>query len=716
MTRASTTTLVGTERTGLQRLLDPRSIAIIGASTDPAKRGYQAIRALQESGYAHPVYPVNPKAGQIRGLDVVASIDRLPPGVDVALIAVPGAAVPGVLRECGAVGIAGAVVLANGFREIGAAGAWLAAELAAAIADSGVRVIGPNTSGIANVATGANLVGLQAIPPGPVSVVTQSGNMLLSLVNDVRTVRGPGLHTYVGLGNQADVRYDECLTELAAQSGCGAVAVHAEGLADGRAFLAAAARATVGTPVVMLRGGRSAAGQRTALSHTGSVAGSDAVATAVLAQAGVELVRRSDELAVVAGALSTTAPVLTGRRVAVLSDGGGHATLAVDALTAHGIEIAELSGPTRAALRELLGPAASVIVPVDVAGATDTDPTVFATAVEILMADPAVGLVLIVGLFGGYHRRFDQSLEPAENDTARGILAAQSAHGTPLLVQSCYAGDPIANHDILRAAGVPVLASIDHAVRIAAALDRRSRWLDSADRRSPLVLPAPAAPVRVPAGVLDEPSARTLLIEAGIAIGPWRFVSSPEEVAAVVGEFDQPCAVKVVSPQVIHKSEAGGVRLDVVVETAAAQALDITASVRKVVPDAHIDGMIVTPMAPRGVELLIGATRDPIFGPVVAFGSGGVLVEALSDVTFRAAPFTELEAHEMIRETIASRLLDGYRHLPAVDRTALARFLVRIGDLVAAHPEIAELDLNPVVASGTGIVPVDVRIVIAPEE
>ncbi|WP_280363709.1 acetate--CoA ligase family protein [Nocardia wallacei] len=715
MTHASTT-LADTERTALQRLFDPRSIAIVGASTDPAKRGYQAIRALQKSGYAYPVYPVNPRATEIRGLEVVAGIDRLPPGIDVALIAVPGTAVPRVLRECAAAGIAGAVVLANGFREIGAAGAELEAELAAVITETGIRVIGPNTSGIANVGSGANLVGLQDIPAGPIGVVTQSGNMLLSLVNDVRAVRGPGLHAYVGLGNQSDVRYDECLAELAAQPGCGAVAVHSEGLVDGRAFLAAAARTTPGTPVVMLRGGRSVVGQRTALSHTGSVAGSDAVATAVLGQAGVELVERSDELAVVAGALATTAPVLPDRRVAVLSDGGGHATLAVDALTARGIDLAELSDATRTALRALLGPAASVVDPVDVAGATDADPTVFARAAELLMADPAVGLILVVGLFGGYHARFDRSLETAENDTARSLLAAQKSYGTPLVVQSCYAADPIGNHDILRAAGVPVIASIDHAVRITAALDRRARRRETADARSTLALPAAAAPVTAQSGVLDEPTARRLLTAAGTVVGPWAYAATPKEVATAVRGFDQPCALKVVSPQVIHKSEAGGVRLGVTAENAVAQTLGIMDSVRRAVPDARIDGMIVTPMAPPGVELLVGATRDPIFGPVVAFGSGGVLVEALADVTFRAAPFTELEAREMIRETVASRMLDGYRHLPPVDRDALARFLVGVGDLVAAHPEIAELDLNPVIAAGTGIVPVDVRIVITPEE
>ncbi|MFE5707572.1 acetate--CoA ligase family protein [Rhodococcus koreensis] len=700
-------------RTALQRLFDPRSIAIVGASTSPTKRGFQAVRALQQAGYEHPVYPVNPNATEILGLEVVPSIDGLPYGVDVALIALPGAAVPDAVRECAAVGIAGVVVLANGFKETGDSGADLDADLARAIAETGVRVIGPNTSGMLNVSTGANLVGLQNVPMGPISVVTQSGNMLLSLVNDNRALKGPGFHAYVGLGNQADVRYDECVTELARDTGTGAVAIHSEGFADGRAFLVAAASAVREKPVVVLRGGRSEVGQRTALSHTGSIAGSDAVATAVLRQAGAELVDRSDELAVVAGAMSTTAPIASGRKVAILSDGGGHATLAADALTARGIELAQIGDQTQRVLRDLLGGPASVVNPVDVAGATDADPTVFADAVDALMRDPAVGLVLIVGLYGGYHLRFDASLTDAEDATADRLLELTTAHRVPLLVQSCYAGDTVSNHDRLRAGGVPVISSIDHAVRVVAALDRRGRRLATASQRSPLTLPAPAPRAAVGTGILDEPTARAFVEDAGVDIGGWTFARTVDEVVTAVVGYGRPCALKIVSPQVIHKSDVGGVKLNVVGATAAENAQAIIDAVTENVRGAVIDGIVVTPMADQGVELLVGATHDPIFGPVVAFGSGGVMVEALEDVTFRAAPFTEIEAHEMIDETIASRMLDGYRHLPVIDRTALARFLVHVGDIVAAHPEIGELDLNPVIASNTGIVPVDVRIVLS---
>lgn len=698
----------------LTRLLEPRSIAIIGASADPAKRGYQVIRSLVEAGFDGQIFPVNPRGGELLGLAILPNIEHLPNDVDVALVSIPGRAVPQVLRELAAKGVGGAVVLANEFLEASHDGVQLDAELKAAIAETGIRVIGPNTSGIFNVALGANLVGLTGVAEGPISVVTQSGNMLLSLVADNAALRGPGFQFYIGLGNQADVQYDECVSFLAHDDSTGAIAIHAEGLQDGRAFLIAAAGAAAKRPVVMLRGGRSEVGQRTALSHTGSIAGSDAVASAVLAQAGVELVDRSDELAIVAGALATTAAIPEGRKVAILSDGGGHATLAADALSVAGIELATLSSQTQARLRELLGPPAEVKNPVDVAGATDTQPGLFADCVEVVMADNDVGMVLVVGMYGGYHLRFDRRLEPQEDATARRMLDASSRYGMPLLVQSCYAAGEVPNHDILRSGGVQVLASIDHAVRVVAALSHRGKWLSTVGRRSSLRLPEPLPVANDrPDGALDEPAARRLVERSGFSTGDWVLACSAEQVVTATEKFGRPCAVKVVSPEVVHKSDVGGVRLDITPETANAAWEDIIGSVTAAVPGAAITGVVVAPMADRGVELLIGATRDPIFGPIVAFGSGGLLVEALRDITFRAAPFTLTEATEMIEETIASRILDGYRGLPNVDRSELAAFLVRVGDLITTHPRIAELDLNPVIANESSILPVDVRIILS---
>jgi acetyltransferase len=697
-------------RPALARLFDPRSIAVIGASADPGKRGHQAIRALLDAGFTGPIVPVNRRGGAVLGLPVVREIAELPYGLDVALVALPGEAVPGTIRRLAERGVAGAVVLANGFGETGAAGEALDAELKAAIAETDVRVIGPNTSGILIVASGANLVGVQDVPAGPVALVTQSGNMLLSFLADTRAHRLPGLHSYIGLGNQADVGYAECLRDMASRPEIGAIAIHSEGVKDGRGFLIAASRAARQRPVVLLRGGRSAAGARTALSHTGSVAGSDEVARAVLSQAGIELVERSDELAAVAGVLATTAPLRDGG-VAVLSDGGGHAALTADALTNEGVPLAELATDTCNRLAALLGPAAMVANPVDVAGATDADPARLADAAHLLLADAAVGLVLVVGLYGGYHLRFDPQLQAAEDATSRRLAQLTGTHGKPVVVHSLHAMDAPANHEILRAGGVPVLASIDHAVRAVAALHRRGHRLRTAGERSTLELPVPSTSASYDACPLPEPAAREFVESAGIGTGDWTFAATSAGAHAAVARFGVPCAVKVVSPQVVHKSDAGGVRLGVTDGESAFES--IVESVRSTFPAADITGVVITPMAGHGVELLVGATADPIFGPVVAFGSGGVLVEALGDVTFRAAPFSHREALEMIGETVASRLLDGYRGLPPVDRDRLAAFLVRVGDFAASTPRLRELDFNPVIADAHGIRPVDVRLVIA---
>lgn len=699
----------------LARMLDPRSIAVLGASTDPGKRGYQAVRALLADGYRYSLYPVNPRGGSILGIPVARTIGEVPVPVDVALIATPARTVPAVLRDCAAAGVAGAVVLANGFRESGPEGAALEAELRRTSAETGIRVIGPNTSGTFNLAIGANLVGLPDVPRGPVSVLTQSGNMLLSLVADIRATGGPGLDIYVGLGNQADVGYDDCLSFLAGHESTGAVAVHCEGFRDGRAFLTAAAAATPSRPVVLLSGGRSDVGRQSALSHTGAVAASAAVTSAVLRQAGVEVIDRSDELAIVAGVLAASRVPAAGKAAAVLSDGGGHATLTVDALTARDVPLAALGADTQQTLRTLLGPAAAVRNPVDVAGATDSRPSLFADAAQALIDDPQVGLVVMVGLFGGYHLRFDQRLKAEEEQTAERLVNLSTRTGVPLLVQSCYAVDRPAPHDVLRRGGIAVLGSIDHTVRAVAALTHRANRIATAAERSDLGLTHTLRPTEGEGRLLSEPDGRRLVEAAGIATGDWRLVRTAGQATSAVAAFGRPCALKIASPDIAHKSDAGGVRLNVTPATAPDEFAALLANVAAAVPGATIDGAVVSPMAARGIELLVGVTRNPVFGPIVAFGGGGVLVEVLRDISFRAAPLTRLEAREMIEETAVSRLLGGARGLAEVDRDALAEFLVRIGDFAASTPDLRELDLNPVIANEAGLLPVDVRVVLDPE-
>jgi acyl-CoA synthetase (NDP forming) len=707
-----TANAAGTRHDRLARLLDPRSIAIFGASRDPAKRGHQAVRALLEAAYPYPIYPVNPKGGEILGIPVVGSIREVPGPVDAALIATPAASVPGILRACAATGVAGAVVLAGGFGESGTTGPEPQRDLRRVVVETGIRVIGPNTSGILNSSSGVNLVGLAGVPRGPISVVTQSGNMLLSLIADTRALGGPGFDLCVGLGNQVDVSHEECLASLTQRRTTRVVAMYCEGFRDGRAFLTTAARTVRSRPVVLLHGGASEPGRQAALSHSGSVATSARVTAAVLRQAGVEVVSRSDELAVVASVLATT-PAPGGGQVAVLSDGGGHAAVAADALTAQGVRLAALAPRTRQRLRATLGQAAAVGNPIDVAGATDSRPNLFVDCAEALMADAAVGMVLIVGLFGGYHLRFDRRLVDSEEETAKRLVQLSERTGMPVVVQSCYAKDQPSVHDVLREGGIQVVSSIEHAVGATAALFRRAAYLRTAMDRSDFSLSREAGKAVDGAAAvpLTEPLARRMLQRAGIETGPWRLATSPAEAAAAVARFACPCALKIVSPEVVHKSDAGGVRLHVTSENAADQYRQMMTEVAAAVPDAAIDGALVAPMVDGGVELLVGALHDPVFGPIVVFGSGGVLVEARDDVSFRAAPLTMLEAREMIQQPVAGRLLDGWRGLPPVDRDALAGLLVRIGQFAANTPGLRELDLNPVIARGRELVPVDVRVV-----
>lgn len=698
------------EATALSRVLEPHSVAIIGASANPDKRGYQIIKALKQAGYAYPILPVNPRGGTILDLPVVSDIDALPECVDIAVIVRPAEEVPDILVQCGKKGIAGAVVLAHGFRERGDKGSAAEDRLRDALLKSGVRTIGPNTSGMLNCSVQANLVGLPELPPsGPVSVLTQSGNMILSVVEDSRSINGPGFDVIAGLGNQTDVGYGELIEELCLRKTTRSIAIYNEGFLDGRGFLDAAARVGQSCPIVMLRGGRSIEGRKAALSHTGSIAGADDVALKALAQMGVTLVDRSDELLPVAALLATSPLPRQEGGVAVLTDGGGHATLAVDALSRAGVPLATLSEDTKAKLRSVLGDEASVENPIDVASAADAYPEVFPECIEILASDPQVGLVLTNGLFGAYHIRFDASLLEAENSAAERIVALRKATGLPLVFHSCYANRKPENHDILRNGGIQVFPSIDWAVTGSKALFERANWLSK--RRSHDRL-APEGPrVVVPTGLSAETIARGILRKVGVGTGEWAAASDAGSVESAVFNFATPCAVKLDSAIVVHKSEAGGVRLGVTHDTARAAADDIARAMASHAPPVANYGFIVTPMVNHGVELFVGAINDPVFGPVVLFGSGGVLVEAVKDVTFRAAPLSSMEALEMINETHVATILDGFRNYSTVDKRSLADFISSVSFAIMKMENLSELDINPIIANESGIYPVDVRLV-----
>ena len=635
------------------------------------------------------------------------------------------------MAQCGTKGVKGAVVLAGGFAESGPEGRSLQASMVDEAARHGVRIVGPNTSGIFNTHARCNIVGFPHLKVGGIGLLSQSGNMALSLVTEAQANGHVGLSTYVGIGNESDIRFHEYLDYFRDDANTHALIAYVEGMKDGRRFLAALRRIAREKPVVIFKSGRTSAGRSSAQSHTGALAGDYAVSEGVLRQAGAILARSSDEILSLAEALSLLGPP-AGRRVAVLADGGGHATIAADALTEHGLELAGLREETMRGLAAILPAQAAVANPVDVAGGTDSNPAVFADCAKLLLDDPGVDGLLITGLYGGYGVRFSQTYTAIELETSERIASLHQESGKPVLVHSLYASlyadlrpAPLTR---IRAAGIPVHDSLERAVRCLQALAE----FGEARRR-----PAPRAQIegvraqgfeqviaacrRENRAVVLEHEARQALEDTGVRMLAPAFLAkdTDDAVRAFKALGNVPVAIKVVSRDIIHKTDAGGVRLGLTDEASVRRACAgiVESGARYVQQHAgrapDFAGLLVTPMAPGGgIEVIVGVVRDPGYGPVLMFGLGGILVEVLKDVVFRSLPLTEADARSMLEEIRAAPILDGVRGAPPADKDALVELMLGVSDLCAAFPEIAELDLNPVLAYPKGAGILDARILL----
>lgn len=703
----------------LHAMLAPESVAVIGASADPTKRGYKAMLGLVKGGYRGAVYPVNPKAASILGIKAWPTLSALPEAPALALICTPAATVPGLIAECGKRGVKGAIILASGFGEMGGKGVRLEQEMLAQARACGVRLIGPNTSGVFNLHHQLNLLALDHVKTGDIGVISQSGNMLLSLALEAEHNGEVGFSTYVGPGNQSDIGFNDYLRYLGEDEHTRVATLYVEGFRDGRAFLQTAREVSAVKPVVVYKSGSTAQGQKAASSHTGALAGSYRMTVDVLRQAGVNVVQYSDDILPVAEGLGRLQRS-PGKRVAVIADGGGQATIAADRLTEAGLSLAVLSEETRAMLKTALFAQASTANPVDVAGSTDANPALLATCMEIVESDPGVDSVLLVGMFGGYSQRFDESLLGDEMRGAEAMVELADSSTKPVVVYSLYAPVKPPALRRLREAGVPVYASIEKAVRVLAELGARGEYL-ARGAQQPLAAVVNSAKgqalidnARTQRRDLLEPEAKALLAEHGIGVPRERVVRDAAELAEVAQVFaGTPVAMKIVSPDILHKSDAGGVALSLEGEPALAAAYaDIMYSASVYDAHARIEGVLVTPMAAKGVEVIVGLMRDPTFGPVLMFGLGGVFVEILEDVAFRAAPLSRHDAASMIDQLKAGKVLEGVRGAESVDKDALIELLLGVSGLMEAYPHIAELDLNPVIAYPDGYAVVDARIIL----
>ena len=678
-------------------LFEPRRLALVGASAKPGKLGTLFMRNLLD-GYTGELLPIHPSDDVILGTRAYPSIRAAGAEVDLAVIVAPEQAVLPAIEDCAAAGVTAAVIVTGGFAEAGAAGKALQDRIAAVARDGNVRLIGPNCFGVINVQAGLNAsLGLGLPEPGGVSLFTQSGAYGMAAFS--RSKDGDvGFAKVIAPGNKIDLDEIEIVEYLGADPQTRVIALLLESIRDGAAFAAAVRRVTRIKPVVILKTGRHAAAQRAAASHTDALAGDYRIAAAALRQAGARLVEDGLALLDVAAALDL-APPLRGRRVAIITNSGGTGVELADLLEAQGLAVPALSTPLQDRIRTWIPAYGSAANPVDVTTDWPRFADMYGKTLEALLASGEVDAVVPVLL---------QRSALMPEVTERVISAAHAAReaGDPATVHVCWVGPQGSEEQrrrLLRA-GIPChhwAARTAHTLAACRLADMPG--LTHSRTQAPVPRPAGADAD----GWLAPAQTFAALAEAGVAFAAWRCADDVEDAVSAAAELRFPVVLKAVRPGMVHKSDAGGVRIGVA--TAAA--------VRGVLADFEArlgpGPVLVQQQISGGVELVIGAVRDPQFGPIVICGLGGVWVEVLDDVALRVAPFDEHEALAALGELRAQALLDGARGNPPVDRAALARLLASISAWVARAPWLTSLDINPIIANGARLTAVDARLRIA---
>lgn len=666
-------------------------------------------------GYRGRIYPVNPRGGELRGLPVYRSVADIPETVDLAVISTPRTVVPEIVEECAKRGIKAIVVITQGFADASDAdGPRLQEEMVRRLAGTGARLIGPNTIGVINLYERVNtsFIGFERVP-ADTAMICQSGIFLLAAAEFTC-----GLGLGVDIGNAADVDFNQALQTLGEDGRVRVINLHMEGIRDGRRFMAVAGRVSRHKPLLCLKTGRSEAGARAAGSHSGSLAGEDHVFSAAFRQCGVLRVRDVEEMHYL-NKTFLTYPAIPGRRLAVITISGGAGIAAVDACADYGLEVAAFSRETKEKLAAVFPAWMEVGNPADIwpAGMSRGYLEVLELALDAALADPQVDAVLAVS--PAYLKPED---DPRLDISAAVNRAAARRPDKPLAVWifGAHRGELAAR--VEEAGRVVVYPSPERAVASLAALYRYYHEIKTAPVPVPDARPVPdSAPVeRIlaaarRAGRTDlHTEALEVLRACGIPVLPWQHAADAAQAVRAAEQLGYPVVMKIDSPEISHKSDVGGVMVDLADAAAVTAAYDeMMRTVKKRAPRAPISGVIIQPYRPGGVEIILGAKRDPSFGPVLVYGLGGIYTELFRDVSFRIAPITREEALQMIRETRSCRLLGGFRGRPAADLDALAELVVRLGQLVIACPEIAEMDINPLLVGPHGAVAVDARITIA---
>ncbi|MGE4291986.1 MAG: acetate--CoA ligase family protein [Desulfovibrio sp.] len=707
-------------------LFQPQSVALIGASSNSKKYGYWTAKSLIENGFEGDIYMVSRGGGEIFGHPTYPDILSVPGEVDLAIIAIAPKYILPVMEQCVEKGVKCAIVVSTGFGETGPEGKELERQMLEIARKGNMRVQGPNCMGTYSAAKSMN-ASIIDLAPGPMSLVLQSGNFGIDINFNAKS-RNLGYSCWATIGNQMDIRFHDFVEYVEADENTKVLLLYMEGLRveseeDGRKFIAAAKKTAAKLPIAAIKIGRSAAGARAAASHTGSLAGSEKIFDAALKQAGVIRVDSPGQLLNAAEAFSKCKPA-KGRRIAILTDGGGHGVMATDFAEKFNLEAPVLSEATQEKLRAILLPHCPIKNPVDLAGTPEADMWVFDRCLEVLLNDPDVDGIVIVGLYGGY-ADLSEEFRVLEMDVAKSMVERIAVADKPVVMHSIYQPQHPECLDYISEHGVPVFGEVDAVVQTMGVLAGYSELKKSLREEAGNELPdMPADRKENAAAILKavaesgrtnlvETEARTVLRCYGLEIMEDYLATTPEEAAAFYNKIGGKVVMKIVSPDILHKTDAGGVALNIDSEDKARQTFgQLVKNSRRYKADAEIFGVMMTAMLPGGVECIIGSSHDNTFGPTVMFGLGGVFVEILKDVAFRVAPVNMPSCRSMIREIKGLGMLQGARGSSPCDLEALAETVCIISHLVNELREIAEVDLNPVFALEKGLAIADARIIL----
>ena len=694
----------------LEEIFAPQSVAVVGASPDPSRLGHRVLKNVIDNGYKGRIYPIHPTASAVLGQTAYPSVAAVPADVELAVLVIPPQHVLNVVEECGQKGVRGLVVITAGFKEVGGEGVKLEQQLVEIVQRYGMRMVGPNCLGVIDTVSDLNASFAALMPAdGEIAFMSQSGAVCTAIL-DWSKEANIGFSRFVSLGNKSDVDEVALLQAWGNDPQNKVILAYLEGISDGPGFIQAAREVTKRTPVIAIKSGTTAAGTRAISSHTGSLAGSESAYESAFGQSGIIRARTMEQLFDFALVFAYQ-PLLTGSRIAIVTNAGGPGIIATDAIERAGLQMAEFTPSTISQLQATLPATANVYNPIDVIGDAKADR--YRIGIQAALTDPNVDAVLVL---------FTPQAGSEAEATVEAMAELSANQSKPIVASfmGAYSIKPALK--LLNQYKIPNYEFPERAVSALEAMWQHRRW-----REQPAMTYARFdvdkehvrelfAQVREAGRVeLGEIEAREVMAAYGMRLPDSRLSRSPEEAAEIAKEIGFPVVMKISSPDILHKSDIGGVRVGIADPQAASDSYELIAyRARKFSPNARIWGVLVQEMARKGREVLVGVSRDPQFGALIGVGMGGIYVEVLKDVVFRLAPLSREEVREQLRAIRSFPLLQGVRGEQTADLEAVEDIVLRVSQLVSDFPEIVEMDINPLVVynRGEGVIVLDARIIL----